>query len=264
VTRCLIDDCLATALVGYPLTHDWITAEGFEPIPGLTAEAVAGAGVPALLGSVDAALLLDRYAVVTDVGFVSHHSGSVALWTAARPDEIEQMTVVLDGVSRTAEALARATIGHFYGVQVTGWDRDASDGDAVLREGIPALQAADSGHLGDLVRAWFILTGFPLPTHVLVVPQSTATEDPAAVQDLVRDLQLILAAGVERRRELRRNLAEEFDLDRARLSELHAEQTTVLSKTARKAWFDLLRRTSHAMKLPAVTEPVVITAEGVE
>lgn len=264
MTRCLIDDCLTTALVSYPLTHGWLAVDGFEPIRGLTAEAVAAAGVPALVGSVDAALLLDRYAVVTDIGFVSHHTGPIALWTAARPDEIEQTTVVLGGVSRTAEALARATIGHFYGIQVSGWDREAVDGDAVVREGVPALQSVAAGHLGDLVRAWFILTGFPLATHVLVVPQSTAAEDPEAVGALVRDLQATLAAGTERRRELRRNLAEEFDLDRARLSELHAEQTTVLSKTARKAWLDLLRRASHAMKLPPVSEPVVITVEGVE
>jgi predicted solute-binding protein len=264
MTRCLLDDSLATALITYPLTHGWITVDGFGPVPGLDADTVVAAGVPALLGSVEAAALLDRYAVVTDVAFVSHHSGAIGLWTAVRPDELSEVAVALDGVSRTAEALARATVGHFYGVQVTSWDRDASEGEAVVREGVPALQPVESGVMGDLVRAWFILTGFPLATHVLVVPRAEVDFNPEGVAALVRDLQVVLAAGTERRRELRRNLAEEFDLDRAHLSELHAELTTVLTKTARKAWLDLLRRTSHAMKHPANVEPVVVTVAGVE
>ncbi|HET9014821.1 MAG TPA: MqnA/MqnD/SBP family protein [Thermomicrobiaceae bacterium] len=264
MTRCLIDDSLSTALLTYPLTHGWITVDGLTPVSDLRADAVEQAGVPAVLGSVDAAPLLDRYAVVTDLSFVSHHSGAIALWTEARPDEIEQTAIALDGVSRTAEALARATISHFYGVQVTTWERDGAEGDAVVREGVPALQPATSGHLGDLVRAWFILTGFPLPTHLLVVPQRMVDTEADVLASLVGDLRMVLAAGNERRRELRRNLADEFDLDRARLSELHAEQTTELSKTARKAWLDLLRRTGHAMKHPAVGEPVVVTVEGEE
>lgn len=253
---CLLEESVATALITWPLRQGWSDAPevALEPVPGLTAEAVAAAGAPALLGSVDAALLLDRFSVVTDLALVSWHTGPIALWTPARPDEIDGVAVALGHVSRTAEALARATLHNFYGIGVTGWERGLTEGQAVIREGPGALQAAEDGELSDLVRAWFILSDSPVPTHVLVVPKAL-TETPQRVDAVVRALRQALEVGIERRREVRRDVADRFNLDRDRLVDFQNDQTHVLSKTARKGWLDLLRRTERALKLPNPLAP---------
>ena len=263
---CLVDDSLATALLTWPLKQGWVDANEsvtLELVPGLGAETVGERDVAALVSSVDAALLLDRFSVVTDLALVSWHNGPVALWTPARPDEIDNVPIALDGVSRTAEALARATLQNFYGITVAGWERDIAEGQAVIREGAEALQPAESGELSDLVRAWFILSDFPLPTHLLVVPKAL-TETPQRVQAIVRELQRLLEMGSERRREVRRDLAEQLGVDRDRLVDFQNDQTHALSKTARKGWLDLLRRTERALKLPSPIQPDFVTLRAQE
>lgn len=264
MTLCLIDDSLATAMVTHPLEQGWVASDDLEPVSNLTAEMVEQRGACALLGSVEAALLADRYALVADFALVSHHSGAIVLWTSTRPDEVEAPAVALDGVSRTAEAVARVTLPHFYGIKPTAWERESAAGDVVIREGAPALRLPEVGQINDLVRAWFILTGFPLPTHMLVVPKGLAEQDAEAVSAVVDSLKAAYATGAERRRDLRRNLAGRYDLDRQLLADFQSDQTTVLSKTVRKAWLDLLRRVGRAMKLPEIGEPAVVTVEQAE
>lgn len=261
VGLCLIDHSLTTAAITYPIERGWIEPpEDIELVPGLTAEMVTERGACALLGSIDAVYLADRYAVVTDVALVSHHNGPIIIWTPGRPDEIDHAVVALDDVSRTAEAVARATLTHFYGFQVTGWDRTTDERDAAVREGAAAFRPSADGHVGDLVRAWFILSGFPLPTHLLMAPRELVERDPDTVRAVVEQLQQLLSITNERRRELRRNLAEDLGLDRERLVAFQNDQTFTASKTVRKAWLDLVRRTARAMQLPAIEEPVVFTA----
>ena len=256
---CLIDDSLTTAVFSYPVAHGWVASKRLEVVPGLTAEIVASRKRCALIGSVDAALLLDRFAVVTDVALVSHHTGDIRLWTANRPDEVEHATVSLNGVSRTAEALARATIFHFYGIDVVGWDRMSSDGEAVVREGAAALSPVESGYLSDLVRAWFIMSGSPLATHVLVAPRDLADQGTRVLQPVIRALDAAYNVTTERRRQLRRDLEDAFGLDRDLLVAFQTDQTASLSKAARKGWLDLARRVGRAMNLPSVEAPVIVT-----
>jgi hypothetical protein len=203
--------------------------------------------------------LLDRFAVVTDVALVSHHTGDIRLWTANRPDEVEHATVSLDGVSRTAEALARATIFHFFGIDVIGWDRLSPDGEASVREGAAALTPVSSGYLSDLARAWFIMSGSPLATHVLVAPRDLAEQDARALQPVIKVLEAAFNVAIERRRQLRRDLEDAFGLDRDLLVAFQTDQTASLSKAARKGWLDLVRRVGRAMNLPSVEAPVIVT-----
>lgn len=256
---CLIDESLTTAVFSYPVAHGWVAPKGLEVVPGLTAETVAARNTCALIGSVEAARLLDRFAVVTDIALVSHHTGDIRLWTANRPDEIEHANVALDGVSRTAEAVARSAIFHFFGIDVIGWDRRSSNGDAVVREGAAALTPVESGYLNDLVRAWFILSGSPLATHVLVVPKELAEQGVRTLQPVVKALNASFNVATERRRQLRRNLEDAFGLDRDQLVEFQTDQTVSLSKAARKGWLDLIRRVGRAMNLPSVEAPVIVT-----
>jgi predicted solute-binding protein len=253
-------------MLAHPVEQGWVDDPGqIELVQGLTAETVAERDCCALLGSIDAMRLVERFAVVTDIALVSWHTGAIALRTTARPDEVDNVPVALDGVSRTAEALARATINHFYGITIESWTREESEGAALLLEDAAALRTPVEGqeHLGDLVRAWFILTSFPLATHVLVAPKAMIEREADAVRNLVERLEAIRTVAEDRRRELRRNLASQFELDRDRLVEFQSEQTGALSKTARKGWLDLSRRVARAMKLPS-TDPLSFVTIGVE
>lgn len=253
--RCLIEQNVSTAVVSHPFEQGWLTEPAVELLPQLTAEKVAAEKACALVGSVDASLLLDSHVVVVDFGLVSRHTGPFAVRSEQRLDEVDDAAVAIRGISRTAEAVARTTVFHFFGINVAQWDENASEGDVVVLEDAAAFQARDLEHLGDLVRAWFILTSFPLPTHLLVVPKELAANDPAAVVEVVRTLNQAVEVSTERRRELRRNVTDDYGLDRDRFVEFQSDQQTTVSKTARKAWLDLLRRTQHAMKLPPVKEP---------
>lgn len=251
--RCLVEDNLTTALIAEPIRHGWLeSSEGLELVPALTAETVAQAEAMALLGSVDACLLAGRSTIITDVGIASRHNGAVALRSAVRPDELNDVIIGLDGVSRTAEAIARATVARFFGVTVSGWSRESASTEAVVLEHNDAfIEEPEPAVVNDLVRAWFIMSGLPVATHVLVVPNELLANDPESVMSVVDQLKTAASIGVERRREIRRNLHEDFPGDRDRLVAFHTEQSLSLTKTVRKGWLDLLRRVGHAMGLPA-------------
>lgn len=248
---CLVDDNMTTALIAEPLRQRWTDgADEFELVHGLDAETVSRRKVCALIGSIDAALLADRYSIVTDVGLASWHAGTVALWTQTRPDEVDDAAIDLNGVSRTAEAIARATVARYFGMSLRGWHRDDSNGDAQVREHQDAILQIESGVLTDLVRAWFILSGLPVITHALVVPNEMLEQDPESVSHVVRIVQQTAQTGLRRRREVRRNLHAMYPVDRDQLVTFHNEQSVSLSKTSRKGWLDLLRRVGRQMGLP--------------
>ncbi len=251
MTYCLVDDNMTTAMIAEPLRQNWVSGDdNVELIQGLTAEIVSQRGISALVGSMDAALLADRYSVVTDVGLASWHSGAVALWTPDRPDEVDDVPVDLDGVSRTAEAIARATISRFFGMTLRGWNRDQPEGLAVVREHQDAIMEIEDGVLNDLVRGWFILSGLPIVTHALVVPNQIIENDPQQVAQIVEHLKEAARTGISRRREIRRNMHALYPVDRDQLVVFHNEQTISLSKTSRKGWLDLMRRVGRPMGLP--------------
>lgn len=242
---------MSTALIAEPIRQGWVeTTDDVELVKALDAETVAERGVSALVGSIDAALLADRFTVITDVGLASWHAGAVALWTPTRPDDVDDVPVDLNGVSRTAEAIARATISRFFGMTLRGWNRGAAEGQAGVREHQEAMLELQSGVLTDLVRAWFILSGLPVVTHALVVPNELVEREPDAVTHIVNRIVEAAHVGVKRRREIRRNLHDLYPVDRDQLVTFHKEQTIALSKTARKGWLDLIRRVGRAMSLP--------------
>ncbi len=248
---CLVDDNMTTALIAEPLRKGWIDdSDAVELVQNLTAETVSQRGICALVGSIDAALLSDRFTVATDVGLASWHSGAISLWTPVRPDDVDDVSIDLDGVSRTAEAVARATIARFFGMTLRGFSRGESTGQAEVREHQDAMLEIESGELNDLIRGWFILSGLPMVTHALVVPNDLIQSDPDHVRRIVERVREAAQTGVKRRREIRRNLHELYPVDRDQLVTFHNEQTIAISKTARKGWLDMVRRIGRPMGLP--------------
>lgn len=246
MTFLLVDD-VETSHVLEPLRAGWL-APGFpfELRTGLTAADV-GPSAAALVPSAEIAGLRETHLVVPDVAIVASGAGSIAMRTPVRPDEVEETDVRLYGASSTAETLARATLEPFYGIRPRMWlAGDAPDAQVVVVEGAEAHLPPEAGFAEDLVRAWFILTGQPVVTHLLVVPRD---DDPAAV---VAAMTAVHDLAHERRRDVRQAVAERTGLGRERLVEMAAARRYRLDASDRRALLMLLQRGNKGSALPYV------------
>lgn len=250
MTRLLIHDTMATAPYALPLREGWRTVE-------VTAEARSGL-VAADLTEDDAALvptgellyLHETHRVIPDHAVVGGRMGSIVMRVPVRPDEIEQSAVVLYETSSTAELLARATLQSFYGIVPSGWLREPDpDSQAVVVEGIIALEEPEAGFVEDLCRAWLILTDTPVVTHVLVAPLAWDEKETAPI---VSALNTLKESGHYRRRDVRKVLAQEAEIDRDELADLLNGQRYTLEESDRRALLMLLQLGTRGSRLPQV------------
>lgn len=260
MAHCIIEANVTTSLYSYPFQRGWLdTPDWLVLRDRVTLEQVESGDACALINAIDATRLLDSCSVITDVALVSTHHGAVNMRTTQRPDEVENAVVQLSDVSSTAEALARATIYHFYGIDVMDWNRSNQEADVRVLEGSESLRSDEDGFSEDLVRAWFILTSMAVPSHILVAPRDLLDRDQEGVREMVSLLRRSVDVSNERRRELRRNLSEDLGIDRDLLTEFLNDQKPRLTRSARKGWLDLTNRVARAMDLPVGPSPDVVT-----
>ncbi|MDQ4099268.1 MAG: hypothetical protein M3121_02060, partial [Chloroflexota bacterium] len=107
-------------------------------------------------------------------------------------------------------------------------------------------------------RAWFILTGLRLVSHVLVVPVESQEE---AITALVSELRRLIATGIERRRDVRVALATDNDLDRGRLVEVTSRLRWSLERADIDSLQMLIARGTWGMSIPR-TLPAVRAVES--
>jgi predicted solute-binding protein len=250
--RLLLHDTLATAPFTHPMTVGWVEPAGeVAVVPHLRAVDVNADDV-ALVPTAEAALLRETHRIVPDVAVVSGAEGAIVMRVPVRPDEIERTPVRLWEVSGTAELLARATLRPFYGIVPTVWTAEESaEAQVVVVEGVEALRTPEGGFAENLCRAWVILTGEPVVTHVLVAPVAFARADVAPV---LATLTALREAGHARRRELRAQLAQTHDLAPDRLLALFADQRLSLERSDRRALLMLVQRGGRGSAYPAVAE----------
>jgi predicted solute-binding protein len=254
--RLVIHDTLSTAPWAYPFRVGWVSPAGDVEVQlrQQVRAAALGADEVALAPAPEAAAAQAGHAVAPEVAVVAGSVGAVAMRTPVRPDEVGPTAVRFWGTSGAGEVLARATLRPFYGIEPTGWVDD--DGEAAARaqvvivEGAEALRSPEAGFAEDLCRAWFILTGAPAVSHVLLVPRGA---DRDALGPALATLAALRRAGHERRRELRRALADEHGLPLDRLNALFAEQRVELDAAARRALLMLLQRGTRGSTYPAPT-----------
>ena len=256
--QAVLDDTLITAMLTLPIQQGWATVEGITTRARLRATDI-GADIAALLPAGEATALAASHVIVPEVAVVCDAAGAIAMRTPVRPDAIEESIVCLYDVSLTAELLLRAILRPFFGITASGFasaeaDDNAADAQVVLIEGIPALQSPEAGFQEDLCRAWFILTGLRLVSHVLVVPVESQEGDVTA---LASELRRLIATGIERRRDVRVALATDNDLDRGRLVEVtsrlrwsleRADIDSLQMLTARGTWGMNIPRTLPAVR----------------
>ena len=247
--RLLIDDTFSTKTYTTPISSGWVSApSGIEAKIGerLTADAIAPADA-ALIPVSALGILHSTHYVVPDIAVIADGVGAVAMRTPVRPDEIEATPVRLLDAGAAAELLARATLHPFYGITPTVWIREddapeAARAEVVIVEGAAALREPQAGCSEDLARAWFILTGQPVVSHVLVVPRDLADED---MFQVVRFLDQARTTGLARRREWRSQLAGREDVGRDRASPFWAAQRLSMDADDRRAMLDLLANGSR-------------------
>lgn len=257
--RLLIHDTLVTAPFAVPLAEGWVI-----PAAGMTVETreeLRGGDIgpddAALLPSPESIPLATTHRIAPDAAVVAGAVGAVALRTPVRPDEVPAGPVRLLGVSAAGEALARATVRAFYGIEATGWptrddDPAAPQAQAAIVEGAEALRPTEGGFAEDLCRAWLILSGGPAVTHLLVVP---AEADRSTIEPLLETLAALRQASHDRRREWRPALAERHGIPTDRLYALLAEQRLALEGQDRNALRLLLRRGARTTSLEAAEPP---------
>ena len=262
--RVLIHDTLATAPFTYPLAAGWVASDPALPVAVRDELRGGDLGVEdvALAPAAEVAAAQKTHVVAPDVAVVTERTGAVALRTPVRPDEVERGPVRLWGTSGAGEALARATLRPFYGIEPTEWiageEERAAQAQAVVVEGAEALRRPEAGFAEDLVRAWFILTGLPVVSHVLLVP---AELDRAALRPALAFLAALAAVGHERRRDLRRAVAAAHALDLDRLVPVLAAQRLTLEGADRRALATVLERGLRGSAYPPLAEPRFLEPE---
>ncbi len=257
--RVLLDDAFVAAPIVFPFTAGWVAApDGLAvvAVEGLRAE-TAGQDDIALLPLAEYSRLQATHQIVPDVAVVAGNAGMIAMRCPVRPDEIGITPVRLWEVDATAEILARATLRTFYGIHASSWTRSEDEPtEVVIVSGGVAVQEPEAGFSEDLCRAWVILTGLRAVDHVLVAPRELDRE---AIQPALTLFAALLASGYERRRDLRRAIAEPYGLDRDRLAEIQNAYTFALDADDRRSAQLVLQRGIPGSAYPPVNELTFLT-----
>lgn len=263
----LIDDTLATAQIAVPFSEGWVES-AVEAIvrPNLRASDIGRADV-ALLAVPEATLLTESHVIAPEVAIIFDGIGPIAMRTPVRPDGVDETIVRLLDAGPTAEVVMRALLRPYFGITATRFassddDPRASEAQVIVVDGAMGLEQPESGFQDDLARAWFILTGQALVSHVTVVGvEALAREaDPE-----IHALRAAAALGVERRRDVRGIVAGRWDVNRDALAELTnrirfamtpEDRQSLQSLIARGTWNSRFGRSLPAYRdaLPASEE----------
>lgn len=264
----LIDDTLATAQVSVPFSEGWVESDVEVVVrPNLRASDTGRADV-ALLPAPEATLLTESHVIAPEVAIVFDGTGPIAMRTPIRPDGIEETIVRLLDTGPTAEVVMRALLRPYFGITATRFassddDPRASEAQVVVVDGAMGLEHPESGFQDDLARAWFILTGQGLVSHVTVVGVEALARGAGPEIDALRSA---AALGVERRRDVRGIVARRWDVDRDALAEMTnrirlavtpEDRQSVQSLIARGTWNSRFGRT-----LPAFSDTFPDPAEA--
>jgi predicted solute-binding protein len=250
LVQLLIHDTLMTSPFTIPLKSDWtMPALPVEARTRLTASDI-GPNDVALLPAGEIALLHESHRVVPDFAAVSDQRGAISMRVPVRPDEIRITPVRLWNATSTAELLARATLHPFYGITPGEFtSTDSAQAQVVVLEGAEALQPPEAGFAEDLVRAWFVLTAQSFVSHILVAPLQF---DRNALQPVLQTLTELRTTGHERRKDVRRYVAESTGLDPNLVTEFSLAQRFELNQDDRRSLLMLLQRGNRGSAYPYV------------
>jgi predicted solute-binding protein len=204
-------------------------------------------------------LLGRTHVIAPEVAVVAEAISAIAMRTPVRPDGVEETPIRMLDAGPTAEVLIRALLRPFFGITALSFvtsdeDEAAADAQVVVVDGALGLSEPEAGHHEDLARAWFVLTGQAVVHHVLAVGVEVEARGPEPEIDLLRQA---ITVGQERRRDVRRMVAEADDIDRDRLAELTnsirydmtaADRQSLRNLLARGTWGSRFQRALPAFR----------------
>lgn len=265
----LIDDTLATAPITVPLAEGWVEAPVPVDVRRDLRASDAGLDDVALLPAPEATLLSATHLIAPDVAIVFNGIGPIAMRTPIRPDGVDETVVRLLDAGPTAEVVMRALLRPYFGITATRFassddDPRAAEAQVVVVDGAMGLEEPEAGFQDDLARAWFVLTGQALVSHVTV----------AGVEALARGVELEIGAlrsaaalGVERRREVRGIVASRWDVDRDALAEMTNRIRFAMTAEDRHSLQSLIARgtwnSRFGKSLPAYRDMVTTSGEEI-
>lgn len=251
----LFDDALITAPIRFPLSEGWLeTSLPFEVRHRLRGADV-GPDDLALLPVAEATLLASSHVVIPEIAVIYDGVSDIAMRTPVRPDGIEAVPVRLLDTGGTAELLIRALLRPYFGITASTFVRTDDDPAAVsaqviVIDGLAGLDDPEAGFQEDLVRSWFILHGARVPGHVLVAGlqrlHKGIDEEIALLREAVR-------LGIERRRDVRIQLAGESGVNRDRLAELTNRLKFAFEPADRQSFRELIARGTWGGPYPNAT-----------
>jgi predicted solute-binding protein len=258
----LLDDTPSGAPLAVAHELGWVTLPTpIETVSGLSAQTARNRPDALLFVPVaEYPELQQDYTILPALAGGGNYNAGIVL-VANRPlEDIDACTVDLADSSRTAEALARGTLRKFYGINPVAWLRDQRPEDPDLpvvevREGGEALHLLDEPGgrvVVDLGRAWFILTGLPPVTHLLLAPDGFLRSDPADLNAMEEASVAAFATLRERREELRRELSTRYGVSLDLVNRIYDDQLPALTGDAQKSIRALFTAISRSMGLPPV------------
>lgn len=259
-----IDDSLMTAQVWVPLAQGWVDTDvPFEIRKSLTATDI-GPGDVALIAGPEATLLGETHFVEPGVAVVAEAMSAIAMRTPVRPDGVEETPIRMLGTGPTAEVLIRALLRPYFGITASTFVRNdddpaAADAQVVILEGLLALNEPESGFQEDLAKTWYILTNAAVVHHLAVVGVEAEARGATAELDV---LKRAVELGVERRRDVRREMVGDEEIDRDRLAELTNRIRFEMTTADRQSLRNLMARgswgTSYGRALPAFRDELTL------
>jgi predicted solute-binding protein len=258
----LLDDTPSIAPLAVAHELGWVTLPTpIETVPGLSVQTARSRPDALIYAPVtEYPELQQSHTILPALAGGGNYNSAIVLVTNHPLEEIDACVVDLADTSRTAEALARGTLRKFYGMNPVAWLREGRPDNPDLpvvevREGGEALHLLDEPGdrvVVDLGRAWFILTGLPPVTHLLLAPDGFLRSDPAELNGMEEASVTAFATLHERREELRRELSTRYGVSLNLINRFYDDQLPSLTGDAQKSVRALLTATSRSMGLPPV------------
>ena len=259
-----IDDSLMTAQVRIPLVEGWVETDvPFEIRRNLSAADIRPGDV-ALIAGPEAAFLGETHFIEPEVAVVAEAMSAIVMRTPVRPDEVEETPIRMLATGPTSELLIRALLRPYFGITASTFVRDdddpsGADAQVVMLEGLLALNEPEAGFQEDLAKAWYIFTNAAVVHHVTVIGVEAEARGATAEIGLLRRA---VQTGIERRRDVRRKMVGDEEIDRDRLADLTNRIRFELSTADRQSLRNLLARgswgTAYRRALPAFRDELTL------
>jgi len=262
-----IDESLITAPIWAPIREGWIETDVDVDIRAGLKAADVGPGDVALISGPEAARLARTHFIDPSVAIVVEAVSPIAMRTPVRPDGVEETPIRMLDSGPTAEVLMRALLRPYFGITASTFVTDAedpagADAQVVVVDGVLGLSEPEDGYQEDLAKAWFVLTGAATVHAVTVVGVEAEARGADAELALLKEA---VAVGTERRRDVRRIMASDEELDRDRLVRLTNTMRFEMTAEDRQSLRNLMARgtwgTDYPRQLPAFRDEVEAAGE---